>query len=609
MVRRTSGSDNRNVSQSFELHLSKYDASRSKINLYSKSTLVTDIASSASYNQNWATDGDIFIGGSEDNALVGDQFSGSLMEYRHWTEVLNTGSFRNHIGNPKAYNGNSLSSSYENLVLRYSFDDNNDLSTDTDGIRDVSANSTNAYSGSHNGFTGNFFSSVVDETKSNVPSIGALRRTTNKIRIEPNPLKTGFNLNSKHRATLSAYDTAPNDSNKVGVFFAPTDVINTDIIESVADLNFDNFLGDPRDLQELEYRGLKNAADNYWKKYKSPNNFWDYIRLIKFYDQSLFGQIRKMIPARAKANLGILVEPNLFERSKVVIGKAPKFENFYYTSSIDIGIDLIKVSSSYNHDNNYTITNFNSYDGRIDMYSYESGSSVYNITGSVPTYEGSSSQFLDESYELSLWQRLNQPDKLYATASITFGDFKYFEALQPVISESVTRNNNAKEMKFYTTPLSASIGNSFSSSFFNTDTDYLLEDTEARVRSYFAGVKNTALTTIDGGPPIEITLTSPTRLVKKTPGESSLDTGEGTVAKFKPKRRKKRKKVQFGRRKFKPRNANQAVGDAEEQKGGLLSALEIQRAIKEFKLAAGIAGTKKKKRGRRGKKKKKPKRL
>ena len=193
---------------------------------------------------------------------------------------------------------------------------------------------------------------------------------------------------------------------------------------------------------------------------------------------------------------------------------------------------------------------------------------------------------------------------------MSFGDFKYFEAVQPSISGSVIRNNNKKEMKFYTTALSASIGNSFSSSFVNTDTDYLLEDTEARVRSYFAGVKNTPLTTIDGGPPIEITLTSPTRLVKTAPGESSLDTGEGTVARFKPKRRKKRKKVQFGRRKFKPRNANQAVGDAEEQKGGLLSALEIQRAIKEFKLAAGIAGIKKKKRGRRGKKKKrKPKRL
>ena len=188
MVRRTSGSDNPNVSQSFELSVGKYDAGRSKIHLYSTSTLVTDVENSASYNANWETDGNIYIGGSGSIAStdIGVQFSGSIMEYRHWTEVLNTGSFKNHIANPKAYNGNSLSSSYENLVLRYSFDDNKDLSTDTDGIRDTSANQTFTMPGVHNGFTGNFFGNVVDQTKTHIPSIGALRRVTNKIRIEAN---------------------------------------------------------------------------------------------------------------------------------------------------------------------------------------------------------------------------------------------------------------------------------------------------------------------------------------------------------------------------------------------------------------------------------------
>ena len=47
MVRRTSGSDNPNVSQSFELSVGKYDAGRSKIHLYSTSTLVTDVEDSA----------------------------------------------------------------------------------------------------------------------------------------------------------------------------------------------------------------------------------------------------------------------------------------------------------------------------------------------------------------------------------------------------------------------------------------------------------------------------------------------------------------------------------------------------------------------------------
>ncbi len=60
-------------------------------------------------------------------------------------------------------------------------------------------------------------------------------------------IKRGKELNSSQRVTDSAYDRAPNDSNKVGIWFAPTDVINNDIINSVGDLNFENYLGDPRD--------------------------------------------------------------------------------------------------------------------------------------------------------------------------------------------------------------------------------------------------------------------------------------------------------------------------------------------------------------------------
>ena len=251
--------------------------------------------------------------------------------------------------------------------------DNKDLTSDTAGIRDVSSNQTTTLSGSHSGFTGNFFRSVVDEQKSFIPSIGALRRSTNKIRIEENNLKPGFNLSPNHRSTDSAYDAAPNDSNKVGIWFSPTDVINNDIINSVGDLNFDNYLGDPRDREEQSYRGLGYVANNYWKKYTAPNNFWDYIRLIKYYDQSLFPQLRKLIPARAKPDIGVMIEPNIFERPKVTIGKTPKYENTYYSSSIDVSnaVDgLIVITGSYNHDGP-SITNYDAYTGKIGVFSYQ----------------------------------------------------------------------------------------------------------------------------------------------------------------------------------------------------------------------------------------------
>ena len=138
MVNRTLGTSNTAVSQSYQLSVGKYDASRSKIHLYSTSTMDVTQAASSSFSNAWTGSGDIYIGGSGSLADVGAQFSGSIMEYRHWTEVLNTGSFKNHIANPKAYDGNTVSSSYSNLVLRYSFDDNKDLTSDTEGIRAVS---------------------------------------------------------------------------------------------------------------------------------------------------------------------------------------------------------------------------------------------------------------------------------------------------------------------------------------------------------------------------------------------------------------------------------------------------------------------------------------
>ncbi len=529
MLRRTSGSDASNISQSFELSVGKYDASRSKIQYFSAVTMSTDIAASSSFNKTYADDGNIFIGGNTDLSNVGLRLSGSVMEYRHWTETLGVKHFKNHISNPKAYEGNHQTSSYQNLVLRYSFNDDKNLATDTVGIRDVSSTATPTTSGSHNGFTGNFYSNVVDETKTHIPSIGALRRVTNKVRIESNSIKEGEVLQYKKRATKSAYDSAPNDSNKVGIFFAPTDVINNDIINSVGDLNFDNFLGDPRDTKELSYRGLKLTSDSYWKKYNSPNSFWDYIRLLKFYDQSLFPQLKKMIPARAKSNVGVLVEPNIFERPKVVMGKNPTFEDLSFTSSINLTDSVISVTSSYNA--GVTVSSFNSYIGEIPINSYETGSMSFNFTGSYDTFEGTLSDFKNNNFDLSIWQQFGSGS--YVSASIKSGDDKPKEVFQPIISGSRVYGRNQKIKKIYSSISNQLAGIANSSSFENIDIDNLADESLAKFNSYYAGVKNTEDSTVDGGSPIEIVITSPTKLVTQKGGDSTLKTGDGLVPDFK----------------------------------------------------------------------------
>ena len=335
---------------------------------------------------------------------------------------------------------------------------------------------------------------------------------------------------------MSAYDSAPTDSNKVGIFFAPTDVINNDIINSVANLNFDNYLGDPRDKSELNYRGLDYVADNYWKKYTSPNNFWDYIRLIKYYDQSLYPQLRKMIPARVKADIGLLIEPNIFERPKVIMGRDPDIRIPYYSSSIDIGnaVDgLIQITASYNHDRN-VVRSFNSYDADIRVYSYETGS-MMSSSGAYLLYEATSSEARDRFLERSLWQRLGRGDKYYSNVTMSFGDTisGSREVLQPVVSSSRIYGRNQKLMSFYSSPLSASLEIAHSSSYYNVDLDNLVEHNTALFNRTYGGVKNVVKTSADRKSPVEVIITAPTKLVTAKAGDSTLTTGEGMVPDFK----------------------------------------------------------------------------
>ena len=114
------------------------------------------------------------------------------------------------------------------------------------------------------------------------------------------------------------------------------------------------------------------------------------------------------------------------------------------------------------------------------------------------------------------------------------------EVHQPIISGSRIYGRNQKTAKFYTTEASHSANLPNSSSFFDVDLDNLVEQSQAKMNSFYAGVKNTSKTTIDGGRPIEIVITSPTKLVTQESGDSTLKTGDGKVSDFKFKDQKQK---------------------------------------------------------------------
>jgi hypothetical protein len=64
---------------------------------------------------------------------------------------------------------------------------------------------------------------------------------------------------------------------------------------AMGNLDFSDYIGDPRDQFKTYYRGLRKIKDLYWQKYTSPNSFWDYMRILKFYDKAIFEQIKSLI--------------------------------------------------------------------------------------------------------------------------------------------------------------------------------------------------------------------------------------------------------------------------------------------------------------------------
>lgn len=107
------------------------------------------------------------------------------------------------------------------------------------------------------------------------------------------------------------------DLHNIEVGFAPSDNVDRYIIShSAATFNIDNYIGDPRSLTSPSYTGLYVEAEAILGSLERYD-LQDYVRLIKFFDNVIFKMVKDFIPARVVADTGIIIKPNLLNRSKI----------------------------------------------------------------------------------------------------------------------------------------------------------------------------------------------------------------------------------------------------------------------------------------------------
>ena len=437
------------------------------------------------------TSGSVWIG-TDAGATAG--ISGTLQEFRCWDIVLNETAFDNHVANPSAYNGNDFESAYDNLTRRYSFNSASDYGSGV-AVPDINpAQSVPISASTVNYSTSPGWSYESEEIMAEVPNLGATTYNSNKIRIESSSLRYG-RLSHDKRAEVSSYDFAPLDSHKLGLYFSPVDPINDDIIDQFGASEFQAMIGDYQDIYNDRYSALATASVEYWKKYSNPNSFWDYLKFIKYYDMSLFRQMRKLLPIRANSAVGVLIEPNLLERPKRQ-WKSLTHEVRYYTSSIAVNDTNLSASAEY-------LT----YTGSMLVLGDR-----HSVSGSYDTYTGS----------LDIGDVLKPATRKLVTESVnmtTTGIGVGAPIIFPYWKQGVLETFNT-----YTGSLTGSAGVGWCTQI-ETDTP----DTKLRgwtVSEYYSryyGCIQTEATTPDLKLPVETTLTNPNKLIATDTGISRIE--------------------------------------------------------------------------------------
>jgi len=272
-------------------------------------------------------------------------FSGSLQEVRYYKTALSESVFDDYVMNQLSIEGNSLNSSPLDLVFRAPL--GSELNTGS--LESVHPKITGSWEVTQSfALNSNFtfdstpaFTPGTEYIFLDQPAAGIKNRITDKVRIGEQILPTGSNqVLSQYRSIeqqLPLSQSYTPDVNSIEAAFSPQNEINDDIIEQIGYFNLGEKIGDnrynfpyyttfPTSSAEVEnglsYRGrtdyidLSKLATEYFEKYTSNYDVFDYIRLIKYFDNSLFKMIKDFVPAKSSLSSGVVIKQHLLERSR-----------------------------------------------------------------------------------------------------------------------------------------------------------------------------------------------------------------------------------------------------------------------------------------------------
>jgi hypothetical protein len=340
----------------------QFDGNNNFIDFQGSASLSITGSTSASYNEAWNSytfaPGNQFygfLGGASSSNIIapdGVIFDGYFQEFRYWITNLSQSTFDQHVLNPTSYVDNDITSSYYNLIYRLPLG-NYDFISGSDGdnvVTSVHPMSTGSYAptasflgtgsstvnyGVITNFTTSSFVTFSNVDLMQGPDIGAFTLNEVKVRTQNYPYASGSTLSpyvSIQEQLVNSY-TADLDVAEIAV--SPQNSIDTDIINQIGFFDIDEYVGDPQLAASSSYPKLNELRDFYFKKYYKQQNIFDVVKLLSYYDSSLFKMLKDFVPAKTLLNTGLVIKPHILERNKTTKFE-PSFTYIDYSGSIDV---------------------------------------------------------------------------------------------------------------------------------------------------------------------------------------------------------------------------------------------------------------------------------
>ena len=283
-----------------------------------------------------------------DDGTIYTPFSGSFQELRYYVNEISQSHFYDYTVNPYSNEGNGINSTPDQQFFRAALGTQLDTGSRTSihprvtgsAVQITQSFATNSefYLDVPSNRDSQWVTNVEDIFQDQVPA-GIKNRITDKIHKENLILAEapyGFQTPTSSEATISSTTSdvlSPMGSiqqqsfvsqsytpnvNYLEVGFSPSNQINDDINAQLGYFNLGDYIGDPRFISSSldSYPDLDRLRDAYFEKYIKGYDIVDFIRLIKFFDNSLFKMIKDFTPARTSLASGVIVKQHLLERNR-----------------------------------------------------------------------------------------------------------------------------------------------------------------------------------------------------------------------------------------------------------------------------------------------------